>query len=402
MATSDLQVAITSHSLQSKIIHVIVSGSIGAVESVRFIRALRRLGAQVIPVLTSGGAQFVTAEALTWAAAHQTITSFEGMASHIADGDGCIVAPASCRFLAKLAQGDVDSPGLSLALSYSGQKKPVIIVPNMHDSLFNAPPVQQNLTTLAPWTHRVSARIEEGKQKFPDPQQLADETSHVINRRFERPGILVAMGTTRGYIDDVRYIANYSSGRLGTAISEELYRRGFTVHVVSGPVEHRPQSCSTLTMIETPEELQQTCQSALATSCQAVVMAASVLDFIPEEKYAGKISSKSSLHVTFKPTPKIIASLHPASGIKIGFKLESDLDDQKAEALAERYMQDYNLSLMVINRLRDVKGMNHHASIYAKTVTSHIQLQKHVTERLELASVIADHIESESRQRGHP
>lgn len=396
MAASDLHVATISRALTSKKVHVIVSGSIGAVESVRFIRALRRLGATVQPVLTPGGAQFITADALTWAAASATITNYSGDATHIADGDACVVAPASANFIAKIAQGIADQPGHSLVLSYLGQKKPVIVLPSMHDSLLMAPPVQQNLTLLGSWAHILEPRQEEGKQKFPNPRELADQVAHLLNRSAARPAVLVAMGTTRGYIDDVRYISNYSSGRLGTAISEELYRSGNPVHVVTGPVEFAPSVYSSLRRIETVAELQQACHQALNETCDALVMAASVLDYEPEVRLTGKLKSRQPLSVNFKPTPKIIRDLHPRSGIKVGFKLESGTDPEQDRVTAQSYFDDYGLSLLVMNHWQTIGGNDHPTILYQRSGTGTVIPGIRLQNRHDLACALADHVHTDA------
>ena len=160
------------------------------------------------------------------------------------------------------------------------------------------------------------------------------------------------MGTTKGFIDDVRYISNYSSGGLGTAISEELYRWGFSTEVVCGPCEIKPKSFSNMIHVETNEQMLEACQKSLAGNNSALVMLASVLDFVPEKKLSGKLSSSEELRVDFKKTDKIIAQLQPSSGLKVGFKLESELPLEKASSIAKSYMTKYSLSYMVLNQLK--------------------------------------------------
>ena len=182
MTSSDLQVNSISESLSDKSIDVIITGSIGSVESVRFLRALRRLGADVHPWLSKGAQLFTTETAVSWAAANPVTSQFSGTASHIALHDACIVCPASANFLSKIANGITDTPESALVASYLGQGKPVLVMPNMHDSLLQAPAVSENLKKISKWTHILEARQEEGKQKFPEPKDLADEVSHVLNQ----------------------------------------------------------------------------------------------------------------------------------------------------------------------------------------------------------------------------
>ena len=363
----DLQVERLSDALASRVLDVVVSGSIGAVESVRFIRALRRLGADVTPWLTAGGARFVTPLAVAWAAGREARTAFQGDASHIALGDACVVAPASASLIAKAAQGLTDSPAAALIQSYLGQQRPVLLVPNMHDSLADAPAVRRNLAQLRlDGVTLLGARIEEGKRKFPDPATLADHVAHALN--LARAGgrkVLVTMGSTRGDIDDVRYVSNYSSGALGSQVTEELWRLGYDVRVVAGPSPLRPRVYGTLAETRTNDEMQAAAAAELAGGAEAAIFAASVLDFTPASKASGKLSSRDAetLTVDLKRTRKIIGALTPKSGVKVGFKLETGLTPEKTRALAERDVAAYGLSLMVLNDLADVDATRHVATL---------------------------------------
>ena len=362
MTSSDLQVNSISESLLGKSIDVVITGSIGSVEAVRFLRSLRRLGADVHPWLSKGAKLFTTETAVSWAAARPVTTNFSGTASHIALHDACIVSPASANFISKISNGITDTPESALVASYLGQGKPVLVMPNMHDSLIQAPAVAENLQKISQWTHILQPRQEEGKQKFPEPKELADQVSHVLNKPIKTK-VVVCMGTTKGFIDDVRYISNYSSGGLGTAISEELYRWGFTTDVVCGPCEIKPKSFSKMIQVETNEQMLEACQKALVGN-SALVMLASVLDFVPEKKLSGKLSSSEELKVEFKKTDKIISQLQPSSGLKVGFKLEAELPLEKASSIAKSYMTKYSLSYMVLNQLSLVSNNRHTAYLF--------------------------------------
>ncbi len=365
MANSDLMVEQISQSLQGWEIDVIVSGSIGAVESPRFLRSLRRLGASVYPVLSKAAQLFTTETAVSWAAAQKVTTSFSALASHIAVRDACLITPASANIISKLAQGITDSPASALAASYLGSGKPLIILPNMHDSLKNSPFVLENFKRLQEYCSFIPARQEEGKLKFPAPHVLADEVSHLLNQRKGRK-VMVAMGTTRGYIDDIRYISNYSSGALGSKISEELYRNGFTTEVVLGPCLVHPTCYSRLHHIETNDQLKAKSQQLVDESDCDVIFATSVLDYVPAKKQQGKIKSDTDLHVDFIKTEKILAGLNPTKGRKVGFKLESSLDEPGAAAIAKDYMNRYHLDFMVLNALKAVDQQRHAAFIFQK------------------------------------
>ncbi len=364
---SDLAINPVSEALSGWELDVVVSGSIGAVESVKFIRSLRRLGSKVTPWLTRGGAEFITEQALSWAAAQETITTFSGTASHIAVRHGCIVAPASASLIAKIAQGQTDTPSSALVASYLGLKKPVLLLPNMHDSLFQSPGIQENLRKIATYGVKIlGARTEEGKQKFPSPDTLADLCAHelAVQRSGSKGRVLVTMGTTRGYIDDVRYISNYSSGALGTAISHELFRYGFETIVVCGPCPVKPTVASQVIDIETNADMEAAIKDVGKQDLHAAVLSASVLDFIPKSRQSGKIRSDSEagLSLELSPSKKLIKDVK--SKIKVGFKLESGLTAAGAEQFAKDYTSKYNLSLFVINDLAEVSATKHQAKIF--------------------------------------
>lgn len=367
---SDLAINPVSEALSGWELDVVVSGSIGAVESVKFIRSLRRLGSKVTPWLTRGGAEFITSQALAWAAAQDTITSFSGTASHIAVRHSCIVAPASASLIAKIAHGQTDTPASALVASYLGLKKPVLLLPNMHDSLYLSPGIQENLKKIASYGVKIlSARTEEGKQKFPAADTFADLCAHelAIHKSGPKGRVLVTMGTTRGYIDDVRYISNYSSGALGTAISHELYRNGFETIVVCGPCLVKPTVASKIIDIETNADMESAIKDSEKQDFDAAVLAASVLDFIPKSRQSGKIRSDSDAGLTLElsPSKKLIKDIK--SKIKVGFKLESGLTPAGAEQFARDYISKYSLSLFVINDLADVSATKHQAKIFSSS-----------------------------------
>lgn len=359
MNQADLNVEEFSNALSHRSIDLVVTGSIGAVESVRFVRSLRRIGAKPTVWMSEGAKQFTTETALSWASSKPVRTQFCGDQTHTALGDACIVAPASSSFISKLASGISDSAPLALVASYLGQGKPIFILQNMHDSLAENPFFRENLDRLKRYAHLLSHRSEEGKHKFPEPRDLADQVAHAINKKAHKS--LIAFGGTKGYIDDVRYIGNYSSGALGTKIAEEAYRQGIQTQIVCGPCEIRPKSYSKITDIVDNKQLEAACMNAINDGSHSAVMAASVLDFVPSRRVSGKVRSQDQLEVSFVKTEKIISKIHPSTGIKVGFKLEPELNREIALTIARNYMPKYQLTLMVLNQLADVSSTRHKA-----------------------------------------
>lgn len=374
----DLKVDVVSTCLEGVTIDLVVSGSIGAVESVKFIRSLRRLGAKVRPILTNGGKLFTTKEALEWASANSVTESFQGLATHIATGDLLVVAPASASIISKIAAGICDNPGSALAQSYMGSHKPVMILPNMHYSIMESSPIQTNIRKLESKITLLSPEKGEGKYKFPNPEKLADIVANKFNSQKTESPVLICMGSTRGYIDDVRYISNYSTGKLGTTISEELFRSGFKIHVVCGNSTYKPSEFTSIHHVSTNDEMIDACQSVLNSAqnnCH-LIMLASVLDFVPDRKKPGKIKSDlNEIVVKLVATDKIIAKLNINPGhAKIGFKLEYELSQKTAAEIADEYLSKYSLTSIFLNSLKAVSAEQHSGFLFNRKTSSSTEL----------------------------
>ncbi len=389
--SSDLDVTLESSSLAGRHFDLIISGSIAAVESVRFIRAMRRLGATVTPWLSDGAKEFITPKAVAWAAAKEPRDGFCGHLTHLAENDALIIAPATANILGKIANGILDSAEAALAQSYLGLKRPIYIMPTMHDSLFAAPAVKANIAKLKEWAEFLPAREEEGKQKFPTPEILAYEIAHRFNKQAlgnKAKRILITMGTTKGFIDPVRYISNYSSGGLGSAISEELYCRGHSTCITLGPCPIKPRVYSSLDSVETNDEMTKSAQQFAAKGIDAAVFAASVLDYVPQHAAAEKMRSGSNnVTVTLVPTEKIISKITPKMPLKVGFKLETSMDEADATKIAADYMSRYQLSMMVLNRQSDLGPDKHLGYLVTKDHN-----MRQLAGKRQIAAAIADHL----------
>lgn len=396
----DLGVFVSSASLKGLTIDLVITGSIAATESIKLIRALRRLGAEVRVFASKGALQFVTPTALAWAADREPITDFSGTQSHVAEGDACLVAPASAQFIYKMAHGITDTHTSALVASYGGTSKPILLLPTMHESMLNSPAVKANLLSLESWPQLrfLAQRIEESKAKFPDPQILADECSHQIRRQASALPVVICYGGTRAAIDAVRHIGNESSGALGARLVEESYRRGYHTIAVAGRGEkigspladevHR--FCS-------PQELEWQITECLRRFAHQVhlLFLPAVLDYVPAQEWDEKIrSGQPELQMRLVPTKKIIAGCEVRQGLKFAFKLDDRRDE--AAKIAEKYIKQYQLSGLVFNHIDDVQGPNHRATIYDAEVASMTYDSK-----IEIAQALIARIDAfESRPRG--
>lgn len=365
----DLNVDLISPSLMGKNLDFIVTGSIAACESPRLIRALRRLGANVRVTLTDGGGMFITKTSLEWASAQNVTTDFSGLSTHLATSDAIVIAPMTADFLAKIKNGICNDPASALVQSALGQKKLVLAIPTMHDSLWKSPFVEANYAEAKQWITCLQPRIEEGKLKFPDPEESADRISHAINKN--QIDVLLTMGPTKGYIDDVRYISNYSSGALGTAINNELFRQGCSLYCVSGPSQIKPKVFTELVNVETNLEMDLAIARTLAKVSAHVVMAAAVLDYVPAQRVQGKIRSGSPTEtLELKSTEKLLSKIKPNGHKRIAFKLEPD--GTNLELKAKEYLKKYSLDYVFTNTIHSVNQNAHKATLYSENQGSSI------------------------------
>lgn len=393
---SDMDVVRLSDSLSQKPIDLIVSGSIAAVESVRIARSLRRLGATVTPWLTEGGAEFVTPLSLSWAAHQQTRTQFSGVYSHLATGSCCIVAPASASFITRLAQGATSTAPLALAQSYLGSGKPVVLLPTMHASLWENQTLQDSIKLLKDNFPEQIVFLEpiqeEGKLKLPSPESVADHLSHLLNRAnaCKVKAVLITLGGTREAIDPVRFITNISSGTTGTIIAEELYRQGFRTNILAANCHTLPKVFSSLTRTYSHASMLQEIQSS---QNDAAICAAAVADYTPSDYVDTKIPSmKNSLEIKLKPTAKLIRHIRTTTAAKIAFKLETSQNVQQSESKLISYLEEYGLSAIVFNLLKDVSATKH-AGHFA-TKTSEGLAKQSFNSKQQLATFICQHLKS--------
>ena len=392
---ADRQVGTISTSLNRCRIDLVVSGSIAAVESFSLIRSLRKLGATVQVYLSPGAELFVTKQALEWASDQAVITSFASLSPHLATADMCVVAPSSASFMAKVALGIGEHPAAILVQSYMGAKQPVMILPCMHDTLFDSPANLAHLQALKQAGVIVlEPRHDDGKQKFPQPLMLArtishhyHHRSHSIHHRARR--VVMSMGSTRGYIDPVRYITARSSGELATILTHELYCHGFKVHVVCGDAVVMPESYNSMTIAPAYQSMTTALADLLAAAPAHLILAAAASDYLPQDPATSKIASaQPSLQINFTPTTKMRTVLATADGYaKICFKQSIRMLNTNTRLKTWHAMQHQDgVTTLVFNAL---EHMDRHQNRYqAHIMQAHSEIPHHVTSKIELASYI--------------
>lgn len=350
-----------------------ITGSIAAYKACQIIRLLVKAGAEVQVVITPAGKEFITPITLSALTQKPVISDFFSQRdgtwhSHVALGlwaDAMLIAPCTASTLGKMVSGVADN---MLVTTYLSMKAPVFIAPAMDLDMYAHPVTQRNLAQLrAIGNHIIEpgsgflASGLEGKGRMEEPERIVEIVSDGILSSplstllspLSSKHILITAGPTYEKIDPVRFIGNYSSGKMGFALAEECARRGANVTLVAGPValktEH-PNICRV--DVESCLEMHRAATEAFKTA-EAAILCAAVADFRPAEVADEKIKRVGqTLDIHLVPNPDIAAELgrmKREGQVLAGFALETSDEQQNAEHKLEKK----NLDFIVLNSLRN-------------------------------------------------
>ncbi len=297
--------------LEGKKIVFVVSGSIAAINSIKTIRELIRRGAEVFPVVTEDAKKIVGEAALQFATGKEVISEIDGRVQHVAmcgesgSADCIVVAPATMNFIGKVANGIADDCATTVVLTAIGSKKPTIFIPAMHISMWNSKITKRNIKVLEDvGVLFLNPKIDENKAKFPDSEYIVESIVRSF-RKGELNGkkVLVTAGSTREWIDDVRFISNPSSGKMGIELAKEFYSRGADVKLVCC-------SCMAPFWIEQircdeRESMFKAVSEELKKGYDIFVCASAISDFMVK-RVKGKLSSSMKHTIEMRPAEKLI------------------------------------------------------------------------------------------------
>ena len=351
--------------LKGKKIVLGITGSIAAYKSCLIIRELVKAGAEVQVVITPAGKEFITPITLSALTQKPVISDFFSQRdgtwhSHVALGlwaDAMLIAPCTASTLGKMANGIADN---MLITTYLSMKAPVFIAPAMDLDMYQHPTTQQNMQRLLSFGNHIIepqsgflASGLEGKGRMEEPARIVE----YLDSFFEKKDLLgkkvmITAGPTYEKIDPVRFIGNYSSGKMGFALAEECARRGAEVQLIAGPVSVTAKHPNIRRInVESCEEMY---QAAVETfpQCDAAILCAAVADFKPATVAGQKIKrEKEDLVIRLAPTHDIAATLGQMKQgqILVGFALETNDETANAQKKLERK----NLDFIVLNSLRN-------------------------------------------------
>ena len=358
--------------LKGKKIVLGITGSIAAYKSCLIIRELIKSGAEVQVVITPAGKEFITPITLSALTHKPVVSEFFSQKdgtwnSHVDLGlwaDAMVIAPCTAATLGKMANGVADN---MLITTYLSMKAPVFIAPAMDLDMYKHPSTQKNIETLRSFGNHIIepgsgflASGLEGKGRMEEPENIVKALADFFSTSSESPSytedlkykkILITAGPTYEKIDPVRFIGNYSSGKMGFALAEECSRRGARVVLVAGPVSLTCTENIQRVDVESCKEMYEVAVEEFP-NCDAAILCAAVADFRPETIAEQKIKRVGDeLLLKLKPTQDIAATIGSMKGEGqriVAFALETN----EEESNAQRKLEKKNADFIVLNSTR--------------------------------------------------
>lgn len=398
--------------LKGKYIVLGITGSIAAYKACTLIRLFIKAGAEVQVVITPAGKEFITPLTLSTLTGKPVVSEFfdrrdGSWHSHVDLGrraDLMIIAPATAATIAKMAGGIADN---MLLTTYLSMKAPVMVAPAMDLDMYAHPATQANLerlrsfghTIVEPATGELASHLV-GKGRMEEPERIFEaaaallyqaESQQAAGKSLQGKRILITAGPTYEKIDPVRFIGNYSSGKMGFALAEECARRGAQVELVAGPTSLQTRlSGIHRTDVESAAEMHAAAVEAFP-HCDAGILCAAVADYTPATCATQKIKRTGDMCLQLKPTHDIAAALgamKQAHQRLIGFALETD--HEESNALGK--LRKKNFDFIVLNSLQDAGAGFAHDTNKITILTPNDKLSFPLKHKTEVAQDIIDQL----------
>lgn len=338
-----------------------VAGGIASYKTAWLARLLHKAGAEVDVVMTRAATEFVgavTFEALTGRPVHTGLFDAGRALDHIAlarSADAVVVAPATADLMARAATGQADDLLTAVLLA---TEAPVLLVPAMNDRMWAHAQTRANAEHLVKLGYRLlepdegmlAAGEGSGPGRMPEPETIFAHVGRLLERRHALRGrtVLVTAGPTREPIDPVRFLSNYSSGKMGVAIAAAAWRRGATVTLVAGPLSVPVPPGVTHVPVQSTTEMRDAVAAHVAAA-DVLVMAAAPADYQPAERASGKLKKTGAPRaIELRETPDILLSTKDArrkGAVVVGFALETD----DLLANARKKLDGKGLDIVVLN-----------------------------------------------------
>jgi phosphopantothenoylcysteine decarboxylase/phosphopantothenate--cysteine ligase len=347
--------------LKDKKIILGITGGIAAYKACDVVRRLKKLGAQVIVVMTENAQKFITPLTFETLSGNEVVTEmfperrFVGVRHVDLAGwaDLILIAPATANIIGKIKSGIADDILTTIVIS---SKAPVLIAPAMNVNMYENPIFQENLSYLQKLGYKfVEPEVGElasgivGKGRLAEPETIVGEVVKILTKKKDLEGksIVVTASRTEEPLDPIRYLSNRSSGKMGYAIAQEASERGAKVTLISGPSNLTPPAGLNFIPVRTAQEMLSAVRSTFKKA-DALIMASAVSDFSPTLISKEKIKKgRKEIVLKLKPTVDILKEMgkQKKEKVLVGFSLETE-DEIKN---AKKKLVEKNLDLIVVN-----------------------------------------------------
>ena len=345
-----------------------VTGSIAATETIKLAREFRRQGHTVKAFMTREATKIIHPNALEFATGQEVVVELTGKIEHVkySQTDLVLVAPATANTISKFAYRISDNPVNTLLITAFGHNTPIVFVPSMHDSMYDA--VSENVEKLKSDGIRfVNPRIDEGKAKFPAIEDIVLESIRTVNLNRINNGedigtaseiaglnVLISLGGTFEEIDPIRGISNRSSGKMGLELAKEAYRLGANLKILAAHHDVTIPKVFDVVDAKSSSEMNERTHE-FVPDFDIFIATAAISDFAPILKEDYKISSSINLSLEFEPVKKIIQEIKKINPniFLVGFKAEYNISEDRMIECAKVQMKDAGTDLVVANDVYD-------------------------------------------------
>jgi phosphopantothenoylcysteine decarboxylase/phosphopantothenate--cysteine ligase len=338
-----------------------VTGSVAATESIKLAREFKRQGHNVKCFMTEEATKIIHPNAMEFATRENVVLELTGSIEHVkyAQADLILVAPATANTISKFAYKIADNAVSTLLITALGHNTPIVFVPSMHDSMYDA--VYENIVKLeSEGIKFVNPRMDEGKAKFPSIDDIVLESLRTINldkakkdlgeNKIVGKKVLISLGGTYEAIDPIRGITNRSSGKMGLELAKQAYIRGADLTILQAHVSVTIPKVFDVIYTESSEEMNNTAKD-LVPDFDVFIATAAVSDFAPIKEEKSKISSDINLSLDFKPINKIIKQIKDINPniYLVGFKAEYNISEERMIECAYNQIENAGTDLVVAN-----------------------------------------------------
>ncbi len=379
--------------LRGKTICMCLTGSVAVINAPIIARELMRLGAEIIAVMSKAATKLITPALMHWATGNPVITHLTGAVEHIylagetprvqGKADLVLICPATANTISKIASGIDDTPVTTVVTTAFGSNIPIVIVPAMHESMYQHPILIENEKKLKKCgVDILGPRMSEGKAKIAKIDDIIDRVIDllILKKDLEGKRILITTGPSREYLDEIRFVSNNSSGRMGIEIAKEAAARGGEILLIAGQCMVKiPDYFDTINVVSTDDFIRHVKDELAYKDYDFFICAAAISDYTPTEYKEGKISSDhvKELQINMRLTPKIINEARKKNHkvFIVAFKAETNIARSELINRAYSRLKRSDADLIVANDVgrKDIGFVSKYNEVYI------IDKEKHIT-----------------------